>query len=81
LTNSDNLVGLTSSLFLAGVHSIIGTLWPVEEGASNTFFDTLYTRLNEGASKLEAFSAAQRRTRDDCPEFRDWGAFHYAGAW
>lgn len=79
--NSDNLVGLTSSLFLAGVHSIIGTLWPVEVEASSTFFDTLYAHLNEGASKLDAFSAAQRRTRVVCPEFRDWGAFHYSGTW
>ena len=78
---SDSLRGLTASLFVAGVPTVIGTLWPVADAPARLFFERLYRALSEGGDKLEAFRAAQLATRKDFPAYRDWGAFQYAGLW
>jgi hypothetical protein len=77
----DNLRGLPASFLLAGVETLIGTLWPVEVNASERFFTTLYRHLADGTGKLDAFRLAQTATRAEHPAFRDWGAFHYVGQW
>jgi CHAT domain-containing protein len=77
----DNLRGLPASFLLAGVETVIGTLWPAEVNASERFFTTLYRLLADGRPKLDAFRSAQDATRAELPQFRDWGAFHYVGRW
>lgn len=77
----DNLRGLPASFFLAGVSTLVGTLWPVYDPASRAFFQALYSELRQGRSKLDAFAAAQRQTRAEFPEYRDWGTFYLMGAW
>jgi len=77
----DNLQGLPASFFLAGVSTIVGTLWPVSDTACRTFFQALYANLRQRCSKRDAFAAAQRQTRTEFPEHRDWGAFYLMGDW
>jgi CHAT domain len=77
----DNLRGFPANLFLAGAEAVVGTLWPVETWAASTFFRAMYRELRQSASRLTAFSTAQRETRQQHPEFRDWGAFYYSGNW
>jgi tetratricopeptide (TPR) repeat protein len=77
----DNIRGFPASLILAGVSTIVGTLWEVETNTSVLFFTTFYEHLRAGASKLNAFYESQRKTRDSHPEYRDWGAFYFIGDW
>lgn len=77
----DNPQGLAATLFLAGAQTIIGTLWDVETNCSEHFFTTLYKRLGEGDAKVDAYRKALEATRKKHPQFRDWGAFYFAGSW
>jgi hypothetical protein len=78
---ADNLRGFPAALFSAGVSTVIGTLWEVNADASVLFFKTFYRTYGGGARRLDAFREAQLETREEFPEFRDWGAFYLAGAW
>jgi hypothetical protein len=78
---SDNLRGFSASLLIAGVATIIGTLWRVETQTAAFFFERLYEALHEGSTTGYAFQIAQAETRDNFPQYRDWGAFYLAGNW
>ena len=75
----DNIRGLPANLLLAGVSTIVATLWPVESKTSARFFMTMYQRLKAGSDRLAAFASAQRDVRRRFPQYRDWGAFYYIG--
>lgn len=75
----DNLRGLPAAFFLAGVQTIVATLWPVSSSAAAAFFPAFYAAVESGASQRDAFAAAQTKTRAACPKFRDWGAFYLMG--
>jgi len=77
----DNLRGLPASLLLAGVSTLIGTLWDAEAKACQIFFTTFYQKLQEGATKLDAFFTAQQDTRMTYPSYRAWGPFYFVGDW
>jgi hypothetical protein len=77
----DNLRGLPACLIQAGVHTIVGTLWPAADEPCATFFPTFYREYAGTRSPLEAFASAQRATRGEHPEYRDWGAFYLMGEW
>jgi hypothetical protein len=72
----DNPRGLPASFFLAGVRSIVGTLWPSSVKSAEVFFSAMYAEIHRGAPVIAAFRAAQVETRRRFPQFRDWGAFH-----
>jgi CHAT domain-containing protein len=78
---ADNIRGLPASLLLAGVSTVIGTLWPVRDEVARCFFVSLYAALHKQTGKLEAFTAAQAEVRRQYPQFRDWGCFNYMGLW
>jgi hypothetical protein len=77
----DNLRGLPASFLLAGVSTLIGTLWEVDAQASETFFVAFYTELRSGSDRRDAFSQAQRKTRSAFPRYSHWAAFCFIGAW
>jgi CHAT domain-containing protein len=77
----DNLRGLPAALLLAGVRTIVGTLWPVAPEPSRTFFTSFYRHLLGPRGALDAFAAAQRETRAVYPHYRDWAAFTFVGRW
>jgi hypothetical protein len=78
---SDNLRGLPAALLLAGVRTLVGTLWPVTPEAAEQFSTLFYRKLKAGASRLDAFGTAQRETRKSFPQYRDWGTFYMIGDW
>jgi hypothetical protein len=78
---SDNIRGIPAALLIAGVRTIVGTLWNVESNASRHFFTAFYRGLKENASTKKAFLEAQASTRGAFPKYRDWGAFQLIGAW
>lgn len=77
----DNIRGLPASFFIAGVSALIGTLWRVRDAASRHFFAAFYRAYVDETPLLDAFVAAQRDTRVHFPQYRDWGAFYFAGDW
>jgi hypothetical protein len=78
---SDNLRGLPASFLLAGVESLVGTLWQVESAPAELFFRALYAELKAGRTRLDAFAIAQQRTRAEFDKYQQWGAFYLMGAW
>jgi hypothetical protein len=78
---ADNLRGLPACFLLAGVRTIIGTLWPVDTDASRLFFTRFYSGLRDGVELLDAFAMAQEATREQFPAYRDWGPFYFLGDW
>jgi CHAT domain-containing protein len=78
---ADNLRGLPASFLLAGVATLIGTLWLVAVEPAESFFTSLYEQLKAGATRLEAFTTAQQMTRAEFPKYRHWGAFYLIGEW
>ncbi len=77
---ADNLRGIPAALFLAGVRSIIGTLWEARATAAEVFFVALYRQLMTGRATIaRAYRAAQEETRQAFPAYRDWGAFVLMG--
>src|SRR5262249_19666443 len=77
---ADNIRGLPASFLLAGVSTIIATLWPVAPAPAEHFFTLLYGKIKAGAPHREAFWSAQQATRAQFPQYRDWGAFCMIGA-
>jgi hypothetical protein len=77
----NNLRGLLASFFIAGVATIVSTLWPVADEVARLFFEVFYRSLYRKNSNLEAFRAAQIETREKYPAYRDWGAFQFSGRW
>jgi CHAT domain-containing protein len=77
----DNIRGLPASFFIAGVPALIGTLWRVGDAVSRHFFAAFYRAYAGGTPLLDAFVGAQRASRAQFPQYRDWGAFYFAGDW
>jgi hypothetical protein len=78
---NDNLRGLPAALLSAGATAVIGCLWPVHPTVATDFFHHLYERLAVDPDRRAAFRAAQQRTRDRHPAYRDWGTFTFVGNW
>lgn len=77
---ADNLRGIPAALFLAGVRSIVGTLWEARATAAEVFFVALYQQLVTGQATIaQAYRPAQDETRRSFPTYRDWGAFVLMG--
>lgn len=77
----DNIRGLPASFFIGGVGTLIGTLWKVPDPVSRHFFASFHQAHVGGAPLLDAFVTAQRDSRTRFPQYRDWGAFYFAGDW
>jgi len=79
--SADNLQGLPASALLAGVETLVVTLWPVSADCSRLFFTLFYAQLRERHTRRQAFATAQKTTREVYPQYRDWGAFALMGDW
>ena len=55
----DEQLGLGRAFLAAGTRSLLLSLWPVEDRATNALMQTFYQRLLRGESKLQALRAAQ----------------------
>jgi CHAT domain-containing protein len=79
--SADNLRGIPAALLIAGVSTIVGTLWNAESRTASRFFTAFYRIPRKNGSKKQAFYEAQAETRLDYPKYRDWGAFQLIGSW
>jgi len=72
ILRGEGVMGLARAFFVAGARTVVGTLWPVEDGDAERFFVGFYDRLFEGQSVSEAV----RGTQDEL-----WRAGAPAQAW
>jgi CHAT domain-containing protein len=77
VNNSEGVFGLQRAFKLAGVETLIMSLWEVNDRATAQLMSAFYDQWLSGKSKQEAFKAAQRQVRANAryadPYF--WAAF------
>ena len=79
MSAGDELEGLTRALFFAGAPTIIGSLWSVDDAATEELMVAFYLYLQAGMSKAEALQAAQAEVREAYPGPFYWAAFILSG--
>ena len=84
----EGLFGLARAFRLAGVRTVISSLWPVEDAATAQWSEALYgARLDQGLDTDEALAAAQRavltarRAEGLSTHPYYWAAFVASGDW
>lgn len=77
----DEIVGFTRSFLSAGASSLVASLWPVADNATEALMTRLYQAMTEGRDLMDAMQAAQldvqRRRGFTHPFF--WAPFNVIG--
>ena len=83
-SGGDEQLGLGRAFLAAGASSLVMSLWPVEDDATNELMKLFYQHLMNGESKVQALRAAQcdllHRKSSAYPHPYFWAAFHLVGA-
>lgn len=72
---SDGVFGLQRAFKMAGVQTLVMSLWKVDDNATSLMMQTFYEHLLSGMSKREAFNLAQAAVRTKYPEPYYWAGF------
>lgn len=75
----DGVVGLSRSLLVAGVPSVVVSLWAVPDVPTAELMTTFYEALQQGEDKAQALRTAMLSTLETHPDPRDWAAFTLVG--
>ncbi len=78
VANGDDVIGLTRGFLYAGAHSIVASLWEVDDAATAHLMESFYRNLATHG-KREALRLAQIDTRQLHPDPWFWGAFNVMG--
>jgi CHAT domain-containing protein len=73
--NSEGVFGLQRAFKLAGVESLIMSLWQVNDKVTQIITSTFYEKWLDGKTKQEAFRIAQNTVRKEFPSPYYWAAF------
>jgi CHAT domain-containing protein len=79
IVGGEGILGLTGPLLLSGAHSVVATLWPVNDRASAEFVQRFYGFLASGSTASEALRLAQLDAIRREQPTRDWAAFVLTG--
>ena len=83
LYNGEGLMSLARSFILAGVPSVVETLWPVEDIAGSKIMENFYVHLSEGKPKNTAMRLAKLDyINNTSPSFvnpRFWASYNLIG--
>lgn len=72
---SDGVFGLQRAFKMAGVQTLVMSLWKVDDNATSLMMQTFYEQLLTGKTKREAFNLAQAAVREKYPEPYYWAGF------
>ncbi len=79
----DEQLGLGRAFLAAGASSLVMSLWPVEDNATNELMQVFYQRLLSGDTRVQALRAAQcsllHRTPSTYAHPYFWAAFRLVG--
>lgn len=75
----DELLGLIRGLLYAGAHSLLLTLWDVNDRSTADFMTQFYRRLTGGADKASALQGAMQELRIQYPHPYHWAPFTLIG--
>lgn len=73
--NSEGVYGLQRAFKLAGVQSIIMSLWEVNDESGKLFMEYFYSNVCDGMERHIAFNEAQKKLRAEYPRTNHWAAF------
>jgi CHAT domain-containing protein len=79
LVDGEGILGLTGPLLQAGAHSVVATLWPVNDRASADFVQRFYGFLARGSTAADALRLAQIDAIQRGVPTRDWAPFVLTG--
>ena len=75
IKNSEGVFGLQRAFKLAGVETLIMSLWVVDDKFTSEFMTTFYKNWLTGISKQDAFKKTQRYLRERYTSPYYWAAF------
>ena len=81
--DGDEVLGFTRSFLSAGTSTLLASLWPVSDAATETLMTTLYDDLAKGVEVQDAMRDAQRKVLSN-PETSHpffWAPFNLIGNW
>jgi len=81
--DGDEVLGFTRSFLSAGTSTLLASLWPVSDAATETLMTTLYDDLAKGEQVQDAMRDAQRAVMAN-PETAHpffWAPFNLIGNW
>ena len=79
VATGDDVVGFTRGFLYAGAHSLISSLWQVDDEATSDLMVNFYTNLSK-MSKDEALQQAQLKVKKQYPHPYYWAAFLLTGS-
>ncbi len=75
IVSDEGVYGLQRGFKMAGVKTIIMSLWSVDDFATQMMMSEFYSQLTNGKSKKEAFSIAQSKVRKTFEDPFYWSGF------
>jgi CHAT domain-containing protein len=75
VNNGEGVFGLQRAFKLAGVETLIMSLWEVDDAATSQLMATFYQQWLSGKTKQDSFKEAQRQVRAKYPSPYYWAAF------
>ncbi len=75
----DGVIGLSRSLIIAGVPSVIVSLWSVPDAPTAFLMTQFYKNLQQNPDKAQALRSAMLATMKLHPNPKDWAAFTLIG--
>jgi|GEM_PF-866107 len=75
----EGVVGLSRSFIMAGVPSLVVSLWSVPDGATAELMTEFYRNLQRHPDKAQALRQAMLTTKKKYPDPIDWAAFTLIG--
>ena len=79
IVGGEGILGLTGPLLVSGAHSVVATLWPVNDRASAELVQRFYGFLASGMTATDALRWTQRDAMQRGVPTRDWAAFVLTG--
>lgn len=76
----DGVMGLARSFLVAGVPTVVASLWKVPDEATKTLMVAFYQALPKHRDRASALRQAMLETLETHPNPRDWSAFITIGA-
>ncbi|MGI0492307.1 CHAT domain-containing protein [Alkalinema pantanalense CENA528] len=75
----DGVVGLSRSLFAAGVPTVLASLWAVPDAPTSTLMTAFYETLKTEPNKARALRKAMLQAKQQHPDPKDWASFVLVG--